>query len=78
MAKNPKSEAVKASRKAGGFKSTSVYLSEVDRGRWARLAKQRGMAKTELLVAAFDALEARGEPTAEEALRVITRLVKRS
>lgn len=74
---NPRSAAVKASREAAGIKSTSVYLTEAQRKRWARLAKERAMNKTELLSAAFDALEARGEPTPEEALRVFTKLVKR-
>jgi hypothetical protein len=73
---NPKSASVKASREAAGVKSTSVYLTEDERDRWERLAARLGLNKTETLRAAFDALEARGEPTPEEALRVLAKVVR--
>lgn len=70
------SQAVKKSRAAAGIRSTSVYLADDDKARWKALAAERGESMGETLIAALDALEAAGDPTPEQAVRILARHFK--
>ena len=78
MAKRTKtlSDAVTESRARTGAKALTMSLSPEENALLEKHAKAHG-GKKAAVVAGLRALEARGEPTPEEALKVLARTIRR-
>lgn len=62
-----------------GAKSTSIYLTDAERDLWDRIATERNVTKKDALLAGLRALDrADAEPTPEQALEILARMVRKS